>query len=181
MELTYIAPVLSSGYYKDTDTGRSYTVDVDTDADDPRGWIEDAHCAVYIYRACNMRAGSARTVPDNPACEAFDFFYNDKDYEDGEALDMTRRYMNLFYPRIGYDMDVLTLTGYSQSDWWEVFAVTKEGYGKARDAAEQVGKWLRGDVYQVGCIDTGEAIGGIYADSAEDAVAHYIEEYEDEH
>lgn len=176
--------------YDDTaDTPTRYVVWQDSDSDSPAKW--DADATVSIYNT------SPRSGRDKATCELSEVFERAYDMHDADkALTITRRYARVC---LGWDREraegaIVTYSacGYSQSDWWDILAITWEGE-YAESLAEQWEQWARGDVWEV-MVEYGEecdkgdlhwdtvndqgvdslAVGGIYADSAEGAVSEYL-------
>ena len=176
--------------YDDTaDTPTRYVVWQDTDAESPANWNSDNTIMVYNT--------SPRCGRDKATCELSEVFERAYDMHDADkALTITRRYARVC---LGWDREraegaIVTYSarGYSQSDWWDILTITYEGE-YAEPLAEEWGQWARGDVYCVMAeygteCDAGtmhwdtvndqgidsDVIGGIYADSAEDTIAHYL-------
>ena len=176
--------------YDDTaDTPTRYVVWQDTDAESPATW--DTDNTIMIYNT------SPRSGRDKATCELSEVFERAYDTHDADkALDITRRYARVC---LGWSKEraedaivAYSARGYSQSDWWDILVITWEGE-YAEPLAEQWEQWARGDVWEVMAeygaeCDTGTMhwdtvndqgidshhVGGIYADSAEDAIAHYL-------
>jgi len=177
--------------YDDTaDTPTRYVVWQDSDSESPANWNSDD--TVMVYNT------SRRGRRDKATCELSEVFHRVYDeHEDDElALEVTRRYARVCigWVRERAEGAIVTYSarGYSQSDWWDILAITWEGE-YAESLAEQWEQWARGDVYCVMAeygaeCDAGTMhwdtvndqgidsypLGGIYAESAEDAVSEYL-------
>ena len=176
--------------YDDTaDTPTRYVVWQDTDSESPANWNSDD--TIMIYNT------SPRGERDKATCELSEVFERAYDTHDADkALDITRRYARVC---LGWSKEraedaivAYSARGYSQSDWWDILVITWEGE-YAESLAEGWEKWARGDVWEV-MAEYGEEcdagtmhwdtvndqginslpVCGIYADSAEDAIAHYL-------
>ena len=121
----------------------------------------------------------------------------DQHGDDTLALLVTQRYARIILgwttERANESIDTKTARGYSQSEWWDILIVRYD-HGGALALGDVWEQWARGDVW---CVmletstecDKGEThweavtdqgidsmvVGGIYADSAEDAVIDYLE------
>lgn len=176
--------------YDDTaDTPTRYVVWQDENAESPGTWNSDDTIMVFNT--------SPRGGRDKATCELSEVFERAFDMHDADkSLAITRRYARVclgWTPERAEDA-IMTYSarGYSQGDWWDILAITWEGE-YAEGLAKEWEQWARGDVYCVmaeyGIVcDKGDlhwdtvsdqgidslAIGGIYAESAEEAVAHYL-------
>ena len=175
--------------YDDTaDTPTRYVVWQDTDTESPATWDDDN--TVMVYNT------SPRSRRDKATCELSEVFERAYDTQDADkALDITRRYARVCLgwtpERAGNTIVTYSARGYSQGDWWDILAITYEGE-YAESLAEEWEQWARGDVYCVMAEYGSECdegvmhwdpvndqginsypIGGIYADSAEEAVSYY--------
>lgn len=176
--------------YDDTaDTPTRYVVWQDTDAESPVTWATDATILIY---GTYPRSGRGKAT-----CELSEVFERAYDTHDADkALAITRRYARvcLEWSKERAEDAIVTYSarGYSQSDWWDILAITWEGE-YAESLAKEWEKWMHGDVWSVMAeygteCDAGTMhwdtvsdqgieslhIGGIYADTAEEAVAHYL-------
>ena len=176
--------------YDDTaDTPTRYVVWQDFDSDLPATWNSDDTIMVYNT--------SPRSGRDDATCELSEVFARSYDTHDADkALTITRRYARVY---LGWSKEraegaIVTYSarGYSQGDWWDILAITWD-VEYAESLAEEWEQWARGDVWSVMAeygtecdastmhwstvndqgIDS-DVIGGIYADSAEDAISHYL-------
>lgn len=153
-------------------TGAGYSIFQDDSAEDPRTWVDDEHAAVYTFRAPH---GATDEVPENIAAQAFARYWQ----ETGDAersLVLARRYMLAFHPEAKYAMAVETVRGYSQSDWWDVFAAVEEGHGSPDGHIGTFKTWAVGDVWIVS-EDGGDSLSGIYADDIEAALQVFLEQF----
>ena len=176
--------------YDDTaDTPTRYVAWQDESAESPATWGDDNTIMVYNT--------SPRRERDNATCELSEVFARAYDMHDADkALTITRRYARvcLGWTRERAEGAIATYSarGYSQGDWWDILAITYEDE-YAESLAKAWEQWVRGDVYCVMAefgskCDKGDmhwdtvndqgvdslAIGGIYADSAEEAVTEYL-------
>lgn len=176
--------------YDDTaDTPTRYVVWQDTSAESPAMWNHDDTIMVYNT--------SPRGGRDKATCELSEVFERAYDTHDADkALAITRRYARVCigWVRERAEGAIVTYSarGYSQGDWWDILAITWEDE-YAESLAEQWEQWARGDVWEVMAeygaeCDEGTMhwdtvndqginsypIGGIYADSIEDAVTQYL-------
>ena len=117
--------------------------------------------------------------------------------DDTLALLVTQRYARIILgwtpERANESIDTKTSRGYSQSEWWDILIVRYD-HGGALALGDVWEQWARGDVWCVmqetsSDCDKGHThweavtdqgidsmvVGGIYADSAEDAVIDYLE------
>lgn len=164
--------------FEDDVTGQAYSVAQDTDAEDPRDRTEDEHAALWAYREPALSHSSAAQRPKNWIIDVFAAFYAHVGAD--KALRLTERWLRVFHPDQRYDLAVRTIRGYTQSDWLDVIAVVTEGYGTAESHIDEFRMWAFGDVWTV-IPDTGAGISDIYADSPEEALAYFRENFEDEH
>lgn len=156
-------------HYTNDVTGASYEVVPDTDAQDPRTFIEDEHAAVYTYHGPR---GNQDATPNNIAAKAFAFFLDNGSF-DNRALEMTRRYLAAFHPEKKIAVAIQTVRGYSQGDWRDVFAAISDGYGTPESHINEFRMWAFGDVWMV-IPSVGDACSSIYADDAEEALKYYL-------
>lgn len=160
--------------YTDEVTGETFTVEQDDSGDDPRGWVESELASVYIYRAAR---GYRDDNPDdfrNVAVDAFAHYYA-RDWDEGEALKLTRRYLAAYHPKLKIACDTFSVTGYSQGDWVDIFVAVANGYGTPEGHADTYERYFRGDVWVV---SNGEdSLGGIYAESQEEAIEAFKANY----
>lgn len=165
-----------------------YIVFQDTDSESPAEWGDTVMVYATSYR------GSV-DIPREELARVFERVYSE-DHDANAALAVTRRYARVY---LGWTPDrandaIVTYSacGYSQSDRWDILAIThNDAY--AESLAKVWEQWARGDVYTVAteyatecekgethwedtndqCIDS-MAWGGIYADDAESAVTEYL-------
>lgn len=179
MALTHI-PAFSTHHpdrYENGD-GRGYDVVPDDGAEDPRRWIEPQHAGLWAFREPHLSRSVVADRPEgNIALDAFAHYIDRFDAE--TALELTRRWLRIFHPTSTLVVDIATISGYSQGDWLDVVAAVAEGYGTPESHLDQLRQWAFGDVWVV-IPDDKPAVGGIYADSAEEAVDYYRNELEDE-
>lgn len=164
-----------AGTYTRPDTYTSDRLDItyqvipDQCAEDPRNESDPKHVVLYVFRGPR---GAREATPEHPIAEAFDHFYQ-LDCSSQDALVKTRRWITAFAPHLAhYDLSVETLQGYSQGHWAEVFAAVEPDYGSAASHINQYRQWMLGDIWMVS--DGIETLGGIYAESPEQALAYYL-------
>lgn len=165
--------------FTDETTGQHYAVRHDTDAEDPRGWVEAEHAALWAF---DEPGNGSSTIADKPegnlAIDAFERFYEAGNANHSRTLDLTRRWLQAFYPEKQIQVETQTIRGYSQGDWFDVVAAVAEGYGTPQEHLNQLRQWVFGDVWIV-IPDGKPGVSGIYADDVETAVTHYRENFED--
>lgn len=160
--------------FENEETGLGYSVMHDIDADDPRTWQDNDHVVLYVFRG--PRRHATETVPDSLAAEVFDSYCDRYDAE--HALPLTKRHLAAFHPDAHIHVTTATIRGYSQGDWYDVFAATDDEECPLADHIEQFRKWCFGDVWTV-IPDGKPGISGIYADSPEEALTYFRENCED--
>ncbi|WP_026820030.1 hypothetical protein [Arthrobacter castelli] len=164
--------------FEDEDADFGYAVFADTDAEDPRSCIENQHAALWAYREPNLRHSIAANKPDgNIAINAFARYLDESGAE--TALDCTRRYLAAFHPEQKISVDTQNIRGYAQGDWLDVVVAVSEGHGTPAGHAGEFARWAFGDVWTV-VPDVGAGISNIYADDAEEALAYFQKNFEDE-
>lgn len=164
--------------FENEETGWGYSVLQDIDAEDPRTWIGSEHAALWAHHQPRLSHSVAADKPEgNVAIDAFDRFYDEHDAEG--SLELTRRYLAVFHPEKKIQIETGQVTGYNQGDWLDMVAAVTEGYGTPASHLDQFGQWAFGDVWVV--IPDGKAgISDIYADDAEEALAYFRENFEDD-
>lgn len=168
-------------HFEDETDNIGYDVYPDPDAEDPRTWTEDEHACVYVFNSEWYGREADRKVPENIAAQAFARFYGvfgAGSFGDHLAKDVTRRWLSIFHPEKQIDVMVETVS-LDQSSWRSCFAAVEDGYGAPQDHIDEFIQWARGDVWVVDP-DNDNALGGIYAETAEDALAYYRKMYENE-
>lgn len=163
--------------FEHEETGRTYSVIHDHDAEDPRTFIEDSKVALWAYREPVLSRSVAADRPDNWIIDAFARFY--EQFTDEASLEATRRWLRIFHPEETAITDVGTfsLRGYSQSDWLDVIVVAEKGYGSAEGHAQEFRNWAFGDIWIVVPDQDGESLAGIHAEDSEEALQHYLEQH----
>lgn len=175
----------------DSHPGIRFEVSHDIDAEDPREWNDAVQ--ILTYRApWSSQTDDIGNVADSRTVEAFGRVY-DMTGDDGEALRFAQRYARVFEPDV--TISTHTIRGYSQGEWQDiVVTVPSDGScGAAEGIARTFEQWVFGDVYTVTeqhphtwrdddgneltTWDDGDSLGGIYADSAEEAAEYYAAEY----
>lgn len=156
----------------------------DPDAEDPRENWDVAQLLTYRmpYYGNRPEIDAGEDQADTGTLRAFIRAYNTYGDEDKAAL-IARRYANVYEP--GSDIYVGGWQGSTQSDWGDYVIVTTEG--DAAGYAKEFNMWAEGNVF---CVvaehfidgqwtrenDQGIEslwLGGIYADSWEEAVDEY--------
>lgn len=172
-----------------------------TDADEPNTryvvWLDD-----YVARPLDywegasvvQYAGDNSESPDDATGALGAFFRHYAETgDDDAALRFAQRYARAF--QTGETIDTRTLRGHSQSHWTDAVFVTQKDAGAIESYADEYAQWFRGDVYVVMAeyateCDRGQVhwetvndqgidsttVGGIYADTPEDAVSQYLEQ-----
>lgn len=166
------------GYYVEPaetftlDNGDVLRVTQDVDSDSPLEWGHDVDAYVH-------RSGYSMSLPDcmgsaDPIAYAFDQYCDRSDFGDPEtALMRAMRYARVFHAdkRVA---KLVGLQGYSQGHWADILFVGPD-LDTVNFIAETYAQYFRGDVWLVA--SDYDAMGGIYADSAEEAASIYVSEY----
>lgn len=152
--------------YTNDEIGEVFTVREDCDMEGPLYWATDVE--VYVYHQPSFRSSES---PEGLFAETFDH-YLDRTGDDDKALDLTHRYMRAFHDdkRVG---TLHSITGYSQSAWEDILIVADNAQ-TADSFAKAYAQWFRGDVWIVTDENTGDSLGGIYADTPEEAIAEFL-------
>ena len=176
---TIVSNGTTGGYYDEPaetftlDNGDVLRVTQDSDSDSPLcwGWDVDA----YVHRS-----GYSMTLADcegsgDPIAYAFAYYVDNARRGDDEdnLLARAMRYARTFYAD-NRAAKLVGLQGYSQSDWAEIVFIGPDAE-TVNFIAENYGQYFRGDVWSVDSDNDG--MGGIYADSAEEAATYYLENY----
>lgn len=164
------------GYYVEhaetftLDNGDVLMVTHDTDSDSPLEWGHDV--VAYVHRS-----GYHMTLPDcdsgrDVLARAFaEYVYRGEPTD--KAIGRAMRYARTFYDD-NRAAALFTVRGYSKSDWADILFI-----GDDEDTitfiAQCYDQYFRGDVWSVA--SDNDAIGGIYADTAEEAASIYVSEY----
>lgn len=116
----------------------------DESPDDPRTWVPSVDCLVYStsHRGNSDHLGDCQTDLGT----VFTIVFGNTG-DDALALKVAERYKRIF--EIKEDIITYSARGYSQSDWWDVVAVSPEGYGYAEGHAKEFEMWARGDVMTI--------------------------------
>lgn len=157
--------------YYDTDTGITYTVFQDDSPEDPRDLLLDNYDhEIFIYRSDHHADDHTRHV-NNYSSAINDFW----DLVSEEGFEPRVAANNVSSEDAEHDLHIMTLRGYSQSDWCDVVIACPTGDLTWADSLTQYKQYLYGDVYFVDCDLPGTfPLTGIYADDAEEAVGSYI-------
>ena len=176
---TIVSNGTTGGYYVESaeiftlDNGDVLRVTQDSDSDSPLEWGHDV--VAYVHRS-----GYSMTLPDcegsgDPIAYAFAYYVDNarRGEDEDDLLTRAMRYARTFYAD-NRTAKLVRLSGYSQGDWAEIVFI-----GPDLDAvnciAEGYGQYFRGDVWSV--VSDNGGMGGIYADSAEDAAKQFLAEY----
>lgn len=154
------------------DDGTIVNVAQDPDSMSPLEWGHDV--AAYVHRS-----GYRMTLADcegsrDTIASAFAYYVDNarRGEEEDDLLKRAMRYARVFYgdTRVA---KLVEMQGYSQSDWAEILFIgpTEEA---VNFVAENYATYFRGDVYCAWTDDN--SLGGIYADSAEDAAKYFHDE-----
>ena len=163
--LTYRPPVTTPGGYTDLESGHTLTAEQDFDSESPLHWL-DSDETFWPFRGSfnSIYPLPAETIPAQQFERLIDVF----------DLDLALRILNRWSSAYGTgeQFRVTTLPGYSQGDWVDVLEPV--------DGSPITGsfeQWRMGGVYGVSCLDCDSInLGGIYADTEESAITHYLEE-----
>lgn len=170
----------------DTSTETVYRAFWDQCATDPRKDNADdpTEPVLYIYAGAHTDR-----VDDHPVSEAFETLR--QRHTSAFAAKVAQRYARVVLNEPRATVTLHSLHGYSQSDWWDVMVYVPDAKEAPNpDAyAHTLQAYLRGDIYVVaeytketcnlGHVHTTEiaALGGIFADSEDAAIAYYKGEH----
>lgn len=185
---------MHSDRFEHPDNGYGYTVQQDTDAENPMSYHDTKDAALWAFGQ-PQRGGATPDKPEgNDVLDIFaKFFYGDYD-NDSDIFDMsegdvavslmrTRKYVAKHHPELIFDISSKTIVGYSQSDWLDVVCVTTAATRNELIPADSLidtyRQWAFGDVWTV-IPDSQPGLSGIYADDPAEALAYYQENFEDE-
>lgn len=161
--------------FEDENTGIGYEVSQDGVAEDPRGCIEDENAALWAYSQPRHGSSVAADLPtDNVAITAFARYF--EYFDDTKSLELTKRYLAVFHQEKKLTVETHNIKGYSQGDWLDLVIAVADGYGTPESHANEFRMWAYGDVWTV-VPDKGEAVSGIYADSAREALDYFLPEH----
>ena len=167
------------GYYVEPnetftlDNGDTLLVTHDSDSDSPLewGWDVDAYVHRSGYRMSLPDCESGRDIIARAFAE---YVHNARRGEDeDDLLARAVRYARTFYADTRVAR-LVSFQGYSQSHWAEIVFIGPDA-DTVEMVAESYGQYFRGDVWSVASDNDG--MGGIYADSAEDAAKQFLAEY----
>lgn len=163
--------------FVDEQTGLTYLVEPDCDAEDPRNWHDSERVALWAYREPRLRRTHTPLPDGNLAIDLFaELFARHGDEE--FALALTRRWLAIFVPDAGIQITTATIRGYSQGDWLDVVCAVAQGHGTPEAFIDQFRMWAFGDVWRVG-VEGRFTVGGIYADDPEAAVEVFRKDFEE--
>ena len=167
------------GYYVESaetftlDNGDVLRVTQDDDSMSPLEWGWDV--VAYVHRS-----GYSMSLPDcegsgDPIADAFAYYVDNarRGEDEDDLLTRAMRYARVFYDD-NRAAALFTMRGYSQSDWAEIVFIGPDAETVDFIAANYA-MYFRGDIWSVA--SDNDAMGGIYADSAEDAATYYLENY----
>ena len=176
---TIVSNETTGGYYVESaetftlDNGDVLRVTQDTDSDSPLEWGWDVDAYVH-------RSGYRMSLPDcegsrDTIADAFAYYVGNarRGEDEDDLLARAMRYARTFYgdTRVAR---LVSFQGYSQGDWAEIVFIGPDAE-TVEMVAENYGYYFRGDVWSV--VSDNDGMGGIYADSAEDAATYYLENY----
>ena len=176
---TIVSNGTTGGYYAEhaetfaLDNGDVLRVTQDMDAMSPLEWGWDVDAYVH-------RSGYGMTLPDcegsgDPIAYAFAYYVGNarRGEDEDDLLARAERYARVFHgdTRVAR---LFSFQGYSQSDWTEIVFIGPDAE-TVSFIADNYGYYFRGDVWLVA--SENDAMGSIYADSAEDAATYYLENY----
>lgn len=169
--------------------GIRFIVNQDECAEDPV--VESgANVSMFAYRGGYE---STISTPSHYLHTVFLEFLHRFNNDDGMALGALQRFTKVFLGNSdSVEIALYQYRGYSQGDWLDILAIS-EGEGDPVRWCDSWASWARGDVYTVraehsspcslGHIHWGSAdddimeLGGIYADTPEDAARYFATDY----
>ena len=167
------------GYYVEPnetftlDNGDTLLVTHDSDSDSPLEWGWDVDAYVH-------RSGHRMSLPDcegsrDTIADAFAYYVDNARGGRPRPRHVARamRYARTFYADTRVAR-LVSFQGYSQSHWAEIVFIGPDA-DTVEMVAESYGQYFRGDVWSVASDNDG--MGGIYADTAEEAATYYLENY----
>lgn len=171
--------ILLHDAYTDDD-GVEYTVYQDIDAEDPRLWLTHEEAALVVINADrHTQTDNINDYDDNPVINDL---LRAMERDDIEPGDITPKWWDAYVDsltkrQLPYDV-VMTTCDTSQSSWFTIIAVVKDGYGSAMSHINTFETWARGEVWVVSPDHPDyDTLCGIYADDPESAVEEYIDNY----
>lgn len=162
------------------DSGVKVYVEQDDHTDNPIEGFKNEEHFVFAYRKGPWgRHHDEIKYPLQDAWMRLYETFGGQNYKDTLAREVFRRYLNVFYPHLEVDFQIVR--GYSQSEWQDVVAVVNKdhGYGSAQSNIDLYQQWFRGDVYYVHTSDD-QAVSGIYADDEKAAIVEFLDYYYEE-
>ena len=179
---TIVSNGSTGGYYGESaetftlDNGDVLRVTQDSDSDSPLDWGWDVDAYVH-------RSGYDMSLPDcegsgDPIAYAFAYYVDNarRGEDEDDLLTRAMRYARTFYgdTRVAR---LVSFQGYSQSDWAYIVFIGPDAETVDFIAANYA-MYFRGDIWSVDGDNDG--MGGIYADTAEEAATYYLETYYEE-
>ena len=155
------------------DDGTIVNVEQDGDSESPLEWGHDVEA--YVYRSRYRMSlpdceGSGDTI-----VSAFTEYAGSarRGEDEDDLLARAMRYARTFYgdTRVA---KLVGLQGYSQGGWADIVFIGPD-VETVDFIAENYAMYFRGDIWSV--VSDNDGMGGIYADSAEDAAKQYLENY----
>ena len=162
--LTYHGPVTISGYYVDSESGHRIGVDQDHCPESPVHWLYSDE-TFWPFKGSR---GSIFPLPtETVPAQVFERLMaaHDEDF----ALRVLNRVSRIYGAGEQFQVSQIST---SQSSWYSVL----EPLGGS-PITEAFTQWCQGSVYVVWCLDCESInLGGIYADTEEEAITYYLEE-----
>lgn len=137
-----------------------YTVEQDTDSECPLEWSDERVVAVRIPRHSFLNHW------DDPELGDVFWFFKGRLISDDQLQRTFERYLRLNK----IEFHLVNLNSYGDRYQFYIFDCNKQ---RAEGIAANLEQWLDGNVYYVIDELTGESLGGIYADSKEDAIEQF--------
>ena len=162
--LTYHGPVTISGYYVDSETSHRIVVDQDHRSESPVHWLESDE-TFWPFKGSR---GNIFPLPaESEPAQVFERLLTDCDED--FALRVLNRVSRIYGTGEQFQVSQIST---SRSSWYSVL----EPLGGSL-ITEEFTQWCQGSVYAVWCLDCESInLGGIYADTEEEAITYYLEE-----
>ena len=162
--LTYRPAVTTPGGYTDLGSGHTLTAEQDFDSESPVHWL-DSDETFWPFEGSR---GSIFPLPtETVPAQVFERLMaaHDEDF----ALRVLNRVSRIYGAGEQFQVSQIST---SQSSWYSVL----EPLGGS-PITEAFTQWCQGSVYVVWCLDCESInLGGIYADTEEEAITYYLEE-----
>ena len=176
---TIVSSEIVGGYYVESaetftlDNGDVLRVTQDADSESPLDWGHDV--VAYVHRSgYDMPLPDCAGSGDTIASAFAEYVHSARRGEDEDAmLARAVRYARTFYDdnRVAR---LVSFQGYSQGDWADIVFIG-ENAEAVNFVSENYAYYFRGDVWFVS--SDNDAMGGIYADTAEEAARYFVAEY----